>query len=296
LNINCPGDATSSTFEGSTVAVPFAPPTTSGGVAPVQVSCTREPGSMFVGGTTAVQCTATDSARQSASCVFNVTVRVQPRQLTSTKFLAFGDSTTSGEVTVPTSFATRQEGGPHFSLIVVPEASYPAKLQDALRRRYLTQAGILTVANAGQPGEWAQDGARRLPGVLANARPEVVILLEGINDIGTQLDLGVTRALGAVNSMAQEARNRRIRVILSTLPPSRATGTHAVATRLITDFNARLRSIATGEGAILVDLYEGMATDISRYIGVDGLHPTEAGYQRIAELMFLKITQELEVK
>ena len=98
-----------------------------------------------------------------------------------------------------------------------------------------------------------QDGARRLPNVLANARPEVLILLEGINDIGSQLDLGVTRALNAVNSMAQEARNRRIRVILATLPPS-------------------------------------------RYIGVDGLHPTEAGYERMAELIFLRITQEFEVK
>ena len=251
---------------------------------------------MFGGGTTTVQCTATDAARQSTSCQFEVSVRVQAPQLTNTRFLAFGDSTTSGEVSVPTSSATRQGGGPNFSLIVVPEASYPSKLQDALRRRYITQSGLVTVSNAGLSGEWAQDGARRLPNVLANARPEVLILLEGINDIGSQLDLGVTRALNAVNSMAQEARNRRIRVILATLPPSRAGGTHTVATRLITDYNARLQSIATGEGAILVDLYAGMATDTSRYIGVDGLHPTEAGYERMAELIFLRITQEFEVK
>ena len=105
-----------------------------------------------------------------------------------------------------------------------------------------------TVSNAGLSGEWAQDGARRLPAVLANARPEVLILLEGINDIGSQLDLGVVRAGNAVNSMAAEGRNRNIRVILATLPPSRTGGTHAVATRLITDYNARVRSIAIGRG------------------------------------------------
>jgi lysophospholipase L1-like esterase len=296
LNISCPGGATSQAFEGASVAVPFEAPTTTGGVAPVEVSCTRQSGSLFEGGTTTVQCTATDAARQSTSCLFDVVVRVLPPQLTSTKFLAFGDSTTSGEVSVPTSVATRHGGGPNFSLIVVPEASYPAKLQDVLRRRYTTQSNAVAVSNAGLSGEWAQDGTQRLPAVLANARPEVLILLEGINDIGSQLDFGVGRAANAVNSMAQEARNRRIRVILATLPPSRSGGTHAVATRLITDFNARLRSIAMGEGAVLVDLYEGMITDIPRYIGVDGLHPTEAGYERIAELIFGVIRKEFESK
>ena len=67
-------------------------------------------------------------------------------------------------------------------------------------------------------------------------------------------------------------------------------------TRLITDFNAQVRSIASGEGAVLVDLYEGMITDIPRYIGVDGLHPTEAGYERMAELIFAAIRKEFEAK
>jgi lysophospholipase L1-like esterase len=296
LNISCPGGATAQAFEGASVAVPFAPPTTTGGVAPVEVRCTRESGSLFAGGTTTVQCTATDAARQSTSCLFDVVVRVLPPQLTLTKFLAFGDSMTSGEVSVPTSVATRQGEGPHFSLIVVPAASYPSKLQDVLRRRYVTQSNSVEVVNAGLPGEWAQDGARRLPGVLANARPQVVILLEGINDVGTQLDLGVGRAGIALDSMAKEARHRGIRVILSTLPPSRMDGTHTVATRLIQDYNARLRSIAVGEGAVLVDLYEGMVTDLPRYIGIDGLHPTEAGYERMAELIFAAIRKEFEAK
>ena len=296
LNINCPGGATSQAFEGASVAVSFAPPSTTGGVAPVEVRCTRESGSLFAGGTTTVQCTATDAARQATSCLFDVTVRVLPPQLTSTRFLAFGDSMTSGEISVPASVGTRRAGGPNFSLIVVPAASYPTKLQEVLRRRYVTQSNSVEVTNAGQPGEWAQDGARRLPGVLANARPQVVILLEGINDVGTQLDLGVGRAANAVDSMAKEARNRGSRVILTTVPPPRVGGNRAVPTRLITDFNVRLRSIATGEGAVLVDLYEGMITDVPRYIGIDGLHPTEAGYERMAELIFAAIRREFEAK
>ena len=47
---------------------------------------------------------------------------------------------------------------------------------------------------------------------------------------------------------------------------------------------------------MLVDLYEGMITDIPRYIGVDGLHPTEAGYERMAELIFGAIRKEFELE
>jgi lysophospholipase L1-like esterase len=65
---------------------------------------------------------------------------------------------------------------------------------------------------------------------------------------------------------------------------------------VITEYNAWVRSLARGEGAVLVDLYAGMITDVPRYIGVDGLHPTEAGYERIAELVFAAIRQAFEVK
>ena len=72
-------------------------------------------------------------------------------------------------------------------------------------------------------------------------------------------------------------------------------GTHSVDRRLVTDYNGWVRSIATGEGAVLVDLYEGMLSDVTRYIGLDGLHPTEAGYERMAELVFAAIKNSFEV-
>ena len=39
-----------------------------------------------------------------------------------------------------------------------------------------------------------------------------------------------------------------------------------------------------------------MLPDVFRYIGVDGLHPNEAGYTRIAELFFQAIQANLEVR
>ncbi len=45
------------------------------------------------------------------------------------------------------------------------------------------------MVNSGAPGEWAQDGAQRLPGVILIAqRPEAVLLLEGSNDLGAIRD------------------------------------------------------------------------------------------------------------
>jgi lysophospholipase L1-like esterase len=43
-----------------------------------------------------------------------------------------------------------------------------------------------------------------------------------------------------------------------------------------------------------VDFYAGMVNDVQRYIGVDGLHPNEAGYERMAELVLATIRAELE--
>ncbi len=292
LAITCPGNLTTSAREGSTVAVSFATPAVTGGVNPIQVSCTRQSGSLFGVGQTSILCTAVDSTGQSASCQFSVIVNALPPILTSTKFLAFGDSRTAGEVTVPATIASRQ-GEVYLPLSVMPAASYPTQLATLLRNRYTTQAQAIQVTNAGLSGETAQNGAKRLPGVLTSTRPEVVILLEGINDVSTQADLGVSAAANAMTAMVREARGRGARVMVATEPPSRP-GFRAVSTQYITSYNDRLRVIAATEGALLVDFYAGMVGDVTRYIGLDGLHPTEAGYERMAELVSQTIRLNLE--
>ena len=294
LAIGCPANVSVSaalTSAAPTTTVSYPAPTTSGGVAPISVSCTRPSGSAFGAGTTSVQCTATDTAAASASCSFSVTVTAIP-QITRTRFLAFGDSFTAGEVSAPTGM-TLSDGTPSVKLIVVPAASYPTQLLSLLRARYTTQSASLAMTNSSVPGEWAQDGVKRLPNVLANLRPEAVLLLEGYNDLGAQSR--IDSAALALDTMAKEIRNRGARVFLATLPPP-GVGPKALPVSQITTLNSRIRSTAAGEGAVLVDLYQGMLTDVGRYIGPDGLHPTEIGYQRMAELFFNAIRTEFEVR
>ena len=41
---------------------------------------------------------------------------------------------------------------------------------------------------------------------------------------------------------------------------------------------------AIQEALVYVDLYNALMPDAATVIGVDGLHPTEAGYQHMAEI------------
>jgi lysophospholipase L1-like esterase len=216
-------------------------------------------------------------------------------QLSRTAFLAFGDSMTAGEVSQPNgSFSAADDR--HFRLVLVPGAAYPTQLLNRLRARYTNQTSQLQVTNAGWPGEWAEDGAERLPSVMASFRPEAVLLMEGVNELAALGTPGLTRAARAIDTMAREVRNRGARLFLATVPPTRTSGTTTVPLALVQSLNSTIRTTARGENAVLVDVYGALSTDITRYIGVDGVHPTEAGYQRIAEVFFEAIRAELEIQ
>lgn len=202
---------------------------------------------------------------------------------------------TAGEVTQPTVSPTSADNDPRLHrLVVVPSASYPTQLLSRLRSRYTAQAAQLEVVNAGRPGEWAEDGAIRLPATMSTTRPEAVLLLEGINDLLALGALGVPRAARAIDMMAKEIRGRGARAFLATLPPTRPSVPRAVPLELVQSLNAQIRSTASGEGAVLVDLYSALASDVTRHIGADGIHPTEAGYARIADAFFAAIRADLE--
>ena len=52
--------------------------------------------------------------------------------------------------------------------------------------------------------------------------------------------------------------------------------------------------MAAAEGSVLVDLYQGFAGQTDTLLGPDGLHPSEGGYQKIAEMFYDAIRQRLE--
>ena len=186
-----------------------------------------------------------------------------------TRFVAFGDSLTEGTVSAPVTLR----------LVNIPYA-YPAKLQDLLRARYKDQPEIV-VANEGKAGESAVDGRPRLIDAIRADNPEVLILMDGANDLLFYHSRGISRVVGGVEDMIKEARGRGVQVIVASLPPQRAGGLRAEGEPYLAETNAQLRKTAADEGAGFVDVNAQM--DLS-FVGQDGLHLTEAGYARLAEI------------
>lgn len=292
-SLTCPADITETSIAGESVVVTYTTPIATGGVAPVEVSCAPPSETKFPVGTTSVLCTATSSNHTTASCAFNVIVAPPSAQVSKTRYLAFGDSFTAGEVTAPVESAPSR-GGPVFHpTVLVPQASYPTQLEQLLRGRYAAQSASISVTNAGRAGERATEGMKRFPGVMASARPEVTLLLDGANDLALGHS-AVAAALDAVEWMARDARGRGALVFLATLPPPRPGGSRSLSPSLVQEYNAGIRAIASSEGAVLVDLFSALSTSVDTYIGVDGLHPNEAGYRKMAEVFFDAVRAELE--
>ena len=213
-----------------------------------------------------------------------------PPRLSRTRFLAFGDSFTAGEVTNPTSVVP---SGIH-KLILVPTASYPTQLQAQLRTTYSSQAGSIAVVNSGEASERILDGNQRFPGVFDANRPEVVLLMEGANglpQVGPDISTGIMRI------MVQTAKNGGARVFVGSMIPQVA-GRPRATTPLaeLVAYNTTLQLMSTQEGVTYVDVYNPLLPDAATLIGSDGLHPTESGYRKIADLFFAAIRTALETR
>lgn len=156
--------------------------------------------------------------------------------------LAFGDSLTYG------SGANSSE-------------SYPAVLSRLIGR---------TVINAGVPGEVSADGLKRLPGLLAEHRPQLVILCHGGNDLLRKQD----EALLAANlaAMVQQVKAQGASVLLIGVPkPGLGLEVPALYAQL-----ARTQQLPY-EGKIMAKI-EG-----DRALKSDLIHPNAAGYRLLAQ-------------
>jgi acyl-CoA thioesterase-1 len=156
--------------------------------------------------------------------------------------LAFGDSLTFG-----TGAAT--------------DKSYPAQLEKLVSRK---------VVAAGVPGEVSAAGLARLPSVLEQVQPKLVILCHGGNDFLRQL--GEAQAASNIRAMIKLARQHGAAVVLIGVPkPGLFPSQASIYTDIAGEFsipvdNATLKSILTDNG-----------------LKSDLIHPNAAGYARLAQ-------------
>lgn len=156
--------------------------------------------------------------------------------------LAFGDSLTHG---------TGAAAG----------HSYPAQLEKLLGRK---------VINAGIPGEISVEGARRLPGLLDQHQPELLLLCHGGNDLLRKLDQQQLR--DNLRRMVEAANQRDIPVVMIAVPRP----------GLWIDDAQLYLEVA---GQLQVPLVEDVLADLlsDRQYKSDRIHPNAAGYRKLAE-------------
>jgi len=307
--ISCPAPQTIQLTGGASIAVTYASPTVVNGKAPVTVSCTPLSGSAFAIGQTTVSCTATDALQRTDPCSFAITV-VAPPALTVTRFVAFGDSITAGE--------DGTDGGPPTGglcqpvvtstaqlrpRVILPDAqTYPGQLEQKLTARYATQSP--TMLNRGCPGESVTGPTTlmRFDLLLAMRQQDVVLIMEGSNDLdGTAQDdpstqIGVIGSTAAgLRQMVEDARQFGYRPLLAMIPPMNPAGSRGGGAGLVTMLNDRIKQIGAAEQVPIVDVYAAFNGNLA-LLGADGLHPNANGYTVIANAFLDGIKGALDVK
>jgi lysophospholipase L1-like esterase len=203
--------------------------------------------------------------------------------LTTPDLLCFGDSITTGVTSLQASLL--------WSLSTIIEG-YPPRLRSGLQATYPDQA--ITADQEGVPGEYATtQGQYRIASLLPGSNAQLVILLEGVNDLAAQVPYGtITEAL---RTMLRDAHDYGKKVILMTLPPvvpMAGTTVYKSATEAqVLALNERIRLLVDNENPagtndlVLVDMHAAFGPDPASLLSTDGLHPNAAGYQVMADTL-----------
>lgn len=137
-------------------------------------------------------------------------------------------------------------------------------------------AGLATreVINKGVPGEISGDGLKRLPALLDQYQPELLILIHGGNDMLRNIPNEQTA--GNLNRMIAEADSRHIEVVMLGVPKL----------NLLTLHSADFYQTIAETRQIPVDL--NTLPDIlgDNSLKSDMIHPNNAGYQLMANNIF----------
>ena len=134
-----------------------------------------------------------------------------------------------------------------------------------------------TVINASISGDTTSGGLSRLPSLLREHRPDLVLLELGGNDALRGLPLTMTRANLAEMTRLAKAAHARVIVIGMQLPPNygRAYGER---------FAALFADVATAEGAALVPFMLKGVADIPQaeaMFQADRIHPLASAHPRM---------------
>jgi acyl-CoA thioesterase-1 len=147
------------------------------------------------------------------------------------------------------------------------------------------------VINRGRGGEVVQDGATRVRDVLGSDRPGFVLIMEGTNN-ASRCDDAVF-IVSRLQTMIQRAKANRTIPVLGTIPPNFRND--PCARDVIDRANGLIRGLASAEGIVLAEIFNGM--NDRNLFGLapdrDPLHPNEQGYRVMANIWLNALRQTI---
>jgi lysophospholipase L1-like esterase len=209
-----------------------------------------------------------------------------PIALGASRYVAFGDSITWGAMSAwDANF-----------IFAAANGGYPERLLSGLNVYHPPQR--FTVFNEGLPGELVLNALPRFRMLLTSRRPEVVLLLEGINDISNDVD--PVRVAAALFQLVDAATTVGVPVVVATMyqtysvtDPDGHYRSNGVG--LLPAFNAEVRRRAAGRLNVhLLDLEPLMRN--RSYVGADGIHLTDSGHEILASSFMERIESAFPVR
>jgi lysophospholipase L1-like esterase len=289
-----PADIRFDNVHGGSMVVTYPTPATTGGTAPITVTCSPASGSAFAVGTVTVTCRATDSAGRSAETRFNVMLVAFVPVLQATTFLAVGDSVTLGENGDNSEPDHCTSSGSTFAIrpqFVDTCHTYPFLLNQKLTATYTSQTPMVFVD--AMQGRHAREVLTGLPGDLMAYRPDALLLMAGFNDLPANFGDAIANLRGCI----ELAKSFGVKeVFISNLTPNFNSSIEPVTGA----FNNSIRALADAQHVVLVDNFAAfMAVGNYRTLieGADlnHLHPNSAGYQVMADTFFAAIQARFDV-
>jgi acyl-CoA thioesterase-1 len=148
-----------------------------------------------------------------------------------------------------------------------------------LEQRLKRQKIAATVVNASISGETSSGGRSRLPALLLQHKPAVVVIELGGNDALRGLPLSMTQANLSEMARAAKAAGARVLIVGMQVPPN-------YGRKYGEDFFALFASVAKAEGAALVPfLLDGVANvpNAETLFQADRIHPTAEAQARMLD-------------
>jgi len=137
---------------------------------------------------------------------------------------------------------------------------------------------------------------------VINLKPELVVILAGINDIAENTGPSkIENVAGNIFSMAELAQTHHIKVVLSSVLPAKAISWNPKVDPVepISKLNAMLKEFAAKNKLGYIDYYSATVADDKSFkkdLCTDGVHPNLAGYKIMEPLAEKAIAEALKKK